>query len=140
MEFDHSCKRSREAAVAIICDCDRLLTIKRSETVRAPGEYCFPGGGIEGDETVEEALVREMREELNVLVNPVRSLWSSKSPSGIKLFWWIVELRSHQTIRPNPDEVASFDWLTLDQIRRLPKLLASNVEFLASLERGEFRL
>jgi 8-oxo-dGTP diphosphatase len=138
MQVNGSGDRPRQAAVAIIFDGVRLLTIKRSESVRAPGEYCFPGGGLEAGETVEEALVREMREELNILVRPIRSVWTSISPTGVELFWWIVEVQDGQAILPNPAEVASIEWLTIEQIRRLPKLLASNVEFFESLDKGEF--
>ncbi len=34
----------------------------------------FPGGKLEQDETAEQALVREIREELDTLVRPVRHL------------------------------------------------------------------
>ncbi|HZN34613.1 MAG TPA: hypothetical protein VFB80_12380 [Pirellulaceae bacterium] len=34
----------------------------------------------------------------------------------------------------NPLEVESFAWLTAAEIRQLPDLLASNLEFLAALE------
>lgn len=139
MQTNGNLDRPEQAAVAIIFDGDCLLTIKRSETVRAPGEYCFPGGGLEAGETVEEALVREMREELNILVRPIRSLWTSTSPTGVELFWWIVEVQDGQQIMPNPAEVASIEWLTVEQIRRLPKLLASNVQFFESLDKGDFR-
>jgi hypothetical protein len=37
---------------------------------------------------------------------------------------------------PNPLEVVWFDWLTIADIRALPRLLASNVEFLAEWEAG----
>ncbi|MDB4539510.1 NUDIX domain-containing protein [Saprospiraceae bacterium] len=140
MQSSGSLDRPEQAAVAIIFDGDCLLTIKRSETVRAPGQYCFPGGGLEANESVEQALVREMREELNITVRPIRSLWTSTSPTGVELFWWVVEVEDGQEIMPNPAEVASIEWLTVDQIRRLPKLLASNVEFFESLAKGEFSL
>ncbi len=130
----------RQAVVAVIQRDDQLLTIKRSQTVRAPGQFCFPGGGIESGESAEEAIVREMQEELNVDVSPCNPIWNSTTPSGIELFWWSAEIRSGQTIIPNPEEVESFHWFSIEQIRRLPDLLVSNVAFFQSLDRGDFRL
>lgn len=34
------------------------------------GEYKIPGGGIEGNETCEEALIREVQEETGLIVEP----------------------------------------------------------------------
>lgn len=44
---------------------------------RLAGEsfWFTPGGRIEADETSAEGLMREMREELNAVVEPVRLLW-----------------------------------------------------------------
>ena len=39
-----------------------------------PGEVCFPGGRVEGDETPEEAALREICEELLVTPEQVRIL------------------------------------------------------------------
>ena len=41
---------------------------------------------------------------------------------------------------PNPQEVASADWLTRDEILALDDLLASNRQFFAALDGGEFEL
>jgi len=49
--------------VAVILRGERFLVICRSQQVRAPGMYCFPGGGIEPGETEEQALRRELLEE-----------------------------------------------------------------------------
>ena len=44
-----------------------LLLEKRTDT----GEWCVPGGAIELNETLEEALAREIKEETNLdIVNP----------------------------------------------------------------------
>jgi 8-oxo-dGTP pyrophosphatase MutT (NUDIX family) len=128
------------AAVAVISLDDKLLTITRSQSVRAPGQVCFPGGGVEPGETIAEAIVREMQEELNIFVVPIDAVWQSTGASGVELNWWRTEIKRGQIIRPNPDEVHSFQWLTISEIIELPNLLASNLDFFHALQQGEFEL
>ena len=47
----------------------RALTLRRQ-----PGEVCFPGGRMEGDETPEGCALREMEEELGIPPSAVRVL------------------------------------------------------------------
>ncbi|GEM_PF-228550 len=56
----------REFAAAIIVNAaDELLLLRRSPTtLRWPGKWGIAGGGMEAGETPEEALQRELREEL----------------------------------------------------------------------------
>ena len=81
---DQTVRRStaegRRGAVAVIRRGQQFLVICRSQSVAAPGAYCFPGGTIEAGETEREALVRELQEELNLTVEPVCRLWSSITP------------------------------------------------------------
>ena len=50
----------------IICD-GALLIVKRSENDSfLPGVWEFPGGGIEKGENIQDALIRELREETNL--------------------------------------------------------------------------
>ncbi len=51
--------RPRPAAYAVVTDAHRQVAI----VLTAKG-YFLPGGGIESGETAEEALVREVREEM----------------------------------------------------------------------------
>ena len=51
-------KRVRTALRGIILRDDNILLIRTSK-----GDLKFPGGGLEGNETYEEALIREIREE-----------------------------------------------------------------------------
>ncbi len=56
------------AAIIATSD-DRILFCKRSMTLKvAPGLWHMPGGGIEEGETVEEAITRELSEELGLSV------------------------------------------------------------------------
>jgi 8-oxo-dGTP diphosphatase len=121
---------ARRGAVAVILRANRLLVIRRAASVVAPGKYCFPGGGIEDNESEEQALVRELGEELGVTVRPVRRLWQSVTPWRVELAWWLAELDESVELFPNPDEVTSIHWLSIAEMESLEGLLESNREFL----------
>lgn len=130
----------RRGVVAVILRDDRLLVIRRSQQVRAPGMFCFPGGHIEPGESEAQAVARELVEELSLAAVPIRLLWRNVTPWNTELAWWLVEIAADAALQPNPWEVESFHWLTPDEIRRLPHLLASNVEFLDAWESGAIEL
>lgn len=117
-----------------------LLVIQRSETVRAPGRFCFPGGEIEANESEAEAVTRELQEELNISVQPIRRVWESATHSGVALKWWLVELPESETPAPNPVEVANVFWMQPSEIVERSETLATNREFIAAMERGEIDL
>jgi len=130
----------RRGAIAVVHRAGRLLVIRRSDQVVALGAYCFPGGGIEGEETETEALVRELQEELGVDIFPVRRLWRSVTDWSVELAWWLADFSADAEIRPAPAEVEQALWLTIEEIRVLPNLLSSNHQFLDALESGEISI
>jgi len=130
----------RRGAVAVIVHQGRWLVIRRSGQVVAPGAYCFPGGGIEPGESEPAALIRELREELGVAIRPIRRLWESTTPWGVTLGWWQSELDANAPIRPNPAEVESYAWCTLEELVNLPELLPTNRRFLEALAAGQIQL
>ena len=127
----------RHGVVAVVIRDDKLLVIRRSQHVRAPGMHCFPGGAIEPGESEPCAVSRELFEELSVTARPLRLLWRSVTPWNVALAWWLTEIAADAEPRANPREVESFAWLTADEIRRPPHLLASNLEFLDAWESGK---
>lgn len=97
----------------------RFLLIQRAQVTRAPGQWCFPGGGVEPGEQEAAALVREMAEELHVSVTPGEKLMVQiKSGGSLVLHWWACRLVDGEP-RPNPAEVAALAWLTPDEVRRM---------------------
>jgi 8-oxo-dGTP diphosphatase len=130
----------RRGAVAIVVRDGRMLVIRRSRSVVAPLTYCFPGGGIEGDESEEDALVREFREEIGVAVRPIRRIWQCVTPWKVRLGWWLGRLKPDAQPVPNPAEVESIHWLTPAEMIRLPGVLESNRTFLELVRRGEIDL
>jgi 8-oxo-dGTP pyrophosphatase MutT (NUDIX family) len=131
---------TRRGAVAVVVEHGRFLVIRRSQSVVAPGKYCFPGGGIEDEETEEQALVREIREELGATVVPVRRLWESITPWGVHLAWWLSRLEPGNHLLPNPAEVESIAWLTAREMAELPEILESNLLFLEEIQAGRIEL
>lgn len=130
----------RRGAVAILVRDERMLVIRRSAHVVAPRAFCFPGGGIEGDESEQEALVREIREELGVQILPRQRIWTSVTPWNVHLAWWRADFEGPCTLCPDPAEVESIHWCTREEMASLPGLLESNRQFLQALAAGVFRL
>lgn len=124
----------RQGAIGVIVDAQsRFLVIRRSETVRAPGRLCFPGGGIELGETQQEAVVRELHEELALNVTPLRKLWENSTQSGVLLHWWLTKIVDSEQPVANPDEVAEWFWLTEQQILSDSRTLMTNRQFLVRM-------
>ncbi len=137
---ESECCEKQRGAVAVIVRAKRLLLVRRSSHVVAPGMLCFPGGTIEEGETETEALCRELQEELRVAVEPQEVLWRSTTPWGVDLVWWRADMLQGQVPTPNPAEVDSVHWTTLDEMPQRTDLLESNREFCRKVQRGEIRL
>jgi 8-oxo-dGTP diphosphatase len=125
----------QEGVIAIIERSGRYLTITRSQSVIAPGKICFPGGGIEADETPQQALIRECIEELGVLVEPLRQLGISVTPWGVRLYWFSAKLSNADVVfQPNPHEVSAITWMTRDEMLAHPETLEGNASFFEKFE------
>lgn len=130
----------KRGSIAVIVRDGRMLVIRRSRFVVAPRTLCFPGGGIKDGESEEEALVRELHEELGVAVRPERRIWENVTPWQVHLAWWLSHLEPDARLVPNPAEVESFHWYTLTEIAHHPDLLESNHPFFHALAAGEIDL
>lgn len=130
----------KRGVVGVIFREQRLLIIRRSMTVAAPGKLCLPGGTIERGESESDALVREMQEELAIDVDPVRLCWRSVTPWGTSLAWWLALLDDGAMPLANPEEVAEVHWMTRAEVRSAAGMLASLPTFVDAWERGEVDL
>lgn len=73
-----------EVVAAVIERDDTFLACRRRPGKAAAGRWEFPGGKIERGETAEEALVREIREELGVGIRVTGHLTTDVT-GGIRL-------------------------------------------------------
>lgn len=109
---------------AALYDGGRLLAARRNAPPELAGGWELPGGKVEPGERSEDALVRELREELGVVAEPAERVpgeWPL--PGGYVLRVWTARLVSgeprplqdHDALRwLAPDQVWSVDWLAAD--------------------------
>lgn len=107
----------------------QLLIARRTQPSEFAGMYEFPGGKVEPGESCEEALHREIHEELGVgirlgveIVGPGEYGWPLKDPAQMRV--WLAEV-TEGTPEPleDHDEVR---WVDLfdEQTMRLPWIAA----------------
>jgi len=58
-----------KVTAGVITDKDRVLITRRAPKQKFAGGWEFPGGKIEINETPQACLVRELKEELNIIVS-----------------------------------------------------------------------
>ena len=79
------------AKIALLVD-NQIVTILRDETpsIPWPGHWDLPGGGREGAETPVECALRELREELGLILDPASVNWLRRYPSPPGFVWFLV--------------------------------------------------
>lgn len=63
-----------QVVCAIILKENKILIAQRSEKMKLPLKWEFPGGKLEDGENEEEAIIREIKEELNIEILPSRRI------------------------------------------------------------------
>ncbi|MCP4542533.1 MAG: NUDIX hydrolase [Chloroflexi bacterium] len=105
----------------------RVLLIRRK---KAPfkGQWCLPGGHIEQDERVQEAVVREVKEETG-LNYPARffGYFDEIIPQlGIHAVVIVFEGTGRGDLCAKKDEVEEIGWFSHDDARSLPLAFMHN--------------
>jgi ADP-ribose pyrophosphatase YjhB (NUDIX family) len=121
---------------------DKLLLVRRASR-HGRGNWQLPGGFIEPDETIEQAVVREVQEETSVsaeveAVLGLRSRYDPESGNGI----YVILLLRPVSGEPEADgrEVDYAGYFTLDQIRQLSPLPPVNWEIAQRVLSADRRL
>src|SRR5688572_26215683 len=98
-----------------------LLTRRATGLRRHAGQWALPGGRCDPGETLEQAALRELEEELGLALPPENILGvldDYPTRSGYSVAPVVAWLDDVAALRPNPDEVASVHRIRLDHIGR----------------------
>ncbi len=106
---------------AVIMAVERGNELLLARSSRFPsGLYSVLAGFVEPGETIEECVVREVREEVGVSVGNVRYVASQPWPFPNSLMLgFSAEYRSGE-ITPDPVEIAAAGWFTADALPSIP--------------------
>jgi 8-oxo-dGTP diphosphatase len=109
-----------QVTCAIIENNGKILCAQRSEKMKLPLKWEFPGGKIEEDESLEACLKREIREELGIEIDILKQLPSFKHSYSenfsIDLFPFRCIILSHEFQLAEHKQIK---WLSLDKLKDL---------------------
>ena len=114
-----------EVSCALIIENGKVLATQRSSVMPHPFKWEFPGGKLKGGEEPKASIVREIREELGLEVEPLEVLspvvhrYASGSvkliPVSCNIVEGIISLSEHTAYRwLSCGELDEVDWLEAD--------------------------
>lgn len=106
----------------------QILLTRRSPSIREPGKWCLPGGHLDGGESWQTAVRRELNEEIGITVlaeklvgiysDPALTVTTEVLPGGYHGQFVVATFLITQyegEIIPN-QEVDLWDWFSLDAL------------------------
>lgn len=106
-------------ACGIILKDGKVLAAQRSEKMKLPLKWEFPGGKLQKGETEEDCLKREIKEELNILITIQYKLTPAQHDYGdfqIELIPFVAEY-AEGTLHLHEHRQA--DWYTINELLSL---------------------
>lgn len=122
--------------VVIIKQQDKILFLKDSRDLML-AFWAPPHGRCEAEDvSEEEAVVREVFEETNLRVKPIRKLWTTEADTKVKtVSFWKAKIVEGQ-IKIDPEESSEYGWFTVEEALKL-KLYPGTKRFLELAVKGE---
>ncbi|MCA9376175.1 MAG: NUDIX hydrolase [Candidatus Doudnabacteria bacterium] len=101
-----------------------VLVLKRSEReIAMPGLYTFPGGKVEDNQSIEEALAEEIKEETGLEMLPGKLLLKDVAfvrPDGqtVKVFAYLCRVASTEHVRYSED-FSDARWISYEDLEHI---------------------
>jgi 8-oxo-dGTP diphosphatase len=124
-------------SAAVLIDPDQnILVSERPITKSWAGYWEFPGGKIELDETPEQALIRELHEELGITVKPhhlAPLTFVSFDYAKFHLLMPLYAVREWQGLVRSKENQA-LQWVSLEKLKKI-QLLPADLPIIPVVER-----
>ena len=126
-------------SAAVIHRNGKILVGQRRKADRHSLKWEFPGGKVEYGETPQQALVRELNEELRIeaVVGQEIARYEHEYPTGASIHLLFFAVHSFSGAL----DAQVFEQISWRQVELLPELdfLEGDIDFVRRLARGEFR-
>ncbi len=114
--------RVAPAVIVLIEDRDRILLARGPNG--PPGMFGAIAGFVETGESLEEAVVREVREEVGIEISNLRYFESQPWPFGRSLLVGFFATYTGGELRPDPREIVEAGWFSPENLPTLPPKLS----------------
>src|SRR3989339_1045418 len=126
MSYDKKNKLHIVSVVAVIRNGDgKYLVLKRSpREIAYPSMWTLPGGKVEADETLEEALAKELKEEVGLILKQSKYYLKDKAfvrPDGqtVKVISFLCDVEDFNQIKFDENDFTEYKWVDVSELRQL---------------------
>lgn len=121
-------------AIIVNGEGETLLSKRGEKAQNEKGKWSYPGGGLKFGETLENCVVREMREEFVIEVRPVEQLPTVNHliPEE-KQHWvalaYICRLIKGKPVNQDPSKEKEIGWFSISETGSLPLTIIPSLGF-----------
>ena len=105
-----------DVVCALIIKAGKLLIVQYGLDSKHPGKWEFPGGKVQPGESPESALIREIREELEMQIQPIFRLEPAEYTYPDKSILLLPFICSRISNDLNLNEHVMFEWVSLEEL------------------------
>ena len=118
-------KKTRIRVCGLLIKNDQILMINHSGLNEENIFWSLPGGGVDENEDIKEALIREFREEVNLKINIGTLLYINEAKIGalhaIEFYFQVFSEEQKPTLGHDPELniLTGIDWKSIEDYRQI---------------------